>query len=172
MKHLTILFILFAFISDAQESKPKVSQQMFIEPNVGVGRFHYYTDLSDNVKDILPTTSLGIYYRSKKFKLGLDLNYCFEFGMISPRVQTSYNFLDIKLHPNYFTGPIVGFGVRKNLNYEGLPYMTIGLDNYFHNVHLAVKYDILHTRGHYSFIKNARMLYLEVGYSFHLGFQK
>ena len=172
MKLLFSILLFSALWGNAQESKPKVSQQMYLEPNVGIGRFHYHTELGDNEKHILPTTSLGLYFKSPKLKLGLDLNYCFELGMISPRIQACYNLLNPKSYANSFTGPLLGFGVSKNQNNEGLLYLTIGLDNYYRNFHFAVKYDMLKTSGSYSFIKNARMLYLEVGYAIHLGFPK
>ena len=169
MKLFLFLFTLFSFSVGAQETKPKFFKQLYLEPNIGVGLFHTVSDINQDQKYVLPAASFGLTCKTTKFKLGLDMNYCFDFGMLSPRIQASYNLSDLKRHPRQFTGPLVGVGLYKELKHKGSPYLTIGLDNYFGNFHLAIKYDIIKPGGTYDYIQRASFLYLELGYAIHLG---
>ena len=169
MKLTLFLISFFALSLSAQESKPKFFQQIYLEPNVGVGLFHTFSDIDQVERYIIPAACLGLIYKTNNFKLGLDMNYCFDFGMLSPRIQTSYNLSNLNKHHRQFTGPLIGVGLYKELNHKGSPYLTIGLDNYFRNFHFAIKYDIIKPGGAYDYIQRASFLYLEVGYAIHLG---
>ncbi|TXI85050.1 MAG: hypothetical protein E6Q38_01050 [Crocinitomicaceae bacterium] len=168
MKLFLILITFFAFSVGAQETKPKFFQQIYLEPNVGVGLFHTFSIYQDE-RYIIPAACLGLTYKTNKFKVGLDMNYCFDFEMFSPRIQTSYNLSNLNKHPRQFTGPLIGVGLYKEPNHKGSPYLTIGLDNYFRNFHFAIKCDIIKPGGAYDYIQRASFLYFELGYAIHLG---
>src|SRR5574343_389555 len=117
MKLTLFLISFFALSLSAQESKPKFFQQIYLEPNVGVGLFHTFSDIDQVERYIIPAACLGLIYKTNNFKLGLDMNYCFDFGMLSPRIQTSYNLSNLNKHHRQFTGPLIGDGLYKHLNH-------------------------------------------------------
>jgi hypothetical protein len=174
LKLLLSLLLFSALWGNAQETKLKFHQQLYLEPNVGVGFFHSIHNNIYETPNNYPSFngSLGLNFRNSFMKTGIDFNYFFPLSLSSFRFQTSWNFhqfLNDNPSENYFCGPIMGVGYYDHPKYLGFTYFTIGLDNYFHNFHFAIKYDILETRGHYSYMKKANMVYLELGYAIHLG---
>ena len=176
MKLFLYLYTFFAFSVNAQESKPKFHQQLYLEPNIGVGRFNTVDNDYYEMKDHywVLSGSLGLNYRNSIFKTGIDFNY-FVFTLPSFRIQTSVNFhklLADNPKEHLFFGPSIGYGYSKYRNYEGFPYLTFGLESYCYNFHFAIKYDYIVPKGYFNYLKTANYIHLEVGYAIHLGKKK
>ena len=174
MKLFLFLFTLFSFSVGAQETKPKFFKQLYLEPNIGFGRFNTvdndYYEMDDHYWAI--TSSLGLNYRNSIFKTGIDFNYFFPLSMPSLRFQTSVNFHQLfssKPSEHFYFGPLLGVGYYEDNIFKGYPYLTVGLDSYFHNFHFAFKYDYIVPGGYLHYLKKANYIYLEVGYAIHLG---
>jgi hypothetical protein len=176
LKLLLSLLLFSALWGNAQETKLKFFQQLYLEPNVGGGLFHTIENNKYETPSNYPAIngSLGLNFRNSIFKTGLDFKY-FSFILPSIRIQTALNLHQLQAeHPKkeLFFGPCFGIGYSKKRDFGGFPYLTFGLENYYHNFHFALKYDYIVPRGDFNDLKKANYLYLELGYALHLGFPK
>lgn len=177
MKLTLFLISFFALSLSAQESKPKFFQQLYLEPNVGGGLFHTIENNKYETPSNYPTIngSLGLNFRNSYVKTGIDFNYFFPLSMPSLRFQTSVNFhqlLSEKPSEHFYFGPLLGIGYYEDNKAKGYPYITLGLDSYFHNFHFALKVDHMIPRGYLHYLKTANYIHLELGYAIHLGKKK
>ena len=147
MRQLTILFILFTLISDAQESKPRFWEKMNMEMNFNLTNYTYdlqYTyptidqTTSKTSKDIWCSSDIGFNYRNRFFIVGINA-HLFNTLLVEPKV--GFNGLFALKKNNLHIGPFISFGKMLATNqFDAKQFLKVGGEIYFKTLHFSVSH--------------------------------
>ncbi len=179
MKLLVLLFLFQVQMCFSQKDSTLIRDKFFLEVNAGIG-FLRYSELYNSPSgssyvgkmELSVDLFVGLFYRTYRLKLGVNSQPLLSKNYLSNSLSLNcgVNMLSRKMYPYSFFGPSIAYGffVNPNNNLTLVPYrLQVGMDCCYKKIHIGLKYDFLYGKNPNQ-IRNARNLFLEIGYTFNL----